>query len=320
MDNNTPSNETQEKENKGRGLVLILFILIALLTAVSGYLFFELTALKKERVELQNQKVAAEKDTDEYRNQLRELTAKYDSLMQAHEGLRSELETERAKVVKLFADYEALKKSGGNLNSPGGASLRTRLEELQQTYDESEGIIQELKAKNQELTNENFLATKKLEETNIQNGKLTSENSKLNKTVEVAKRLKTYEVYADAVRVSGGGKKEKATEKANKANRLRVCFTVLDNTLADKQEKSVYVVIKDADKKTFTTGDKSKITLLNGDEISYSIKKEIFYDNKVMQLCLNWEVGQTEPLKPGSYSVEIYAEGVQIGQTDFELK
>jgi len=320
MENNTPSNETEEKENKGRGLLLVLFILIALLTAVSGYLFFELSALKKEKAELANQKDAAEKDTDEYRNQLRELTAKYDSLMQAHEGLRSELETERAKVVKLFADYEALKKSGGNLNSPSGASLRTRLEQLQQTYDESEGIIQELKAKNQELTNENFLATKKLEETNVQNGKLTTENSKLNKTVEVAKRLKTYEVYADAVRVSGGGKKEKATEKASKANRLRVCFTVLDNTLADKQEKSVYVVIKDSDKKTFTTGDKSKITLLNGDEISYSIKKEIFYDNKVMQLCLNWEVGQTEPLKPGSYSVEIYAEGVQIGQTDFELK
>jgi len=320
MENNTPSNENQEKENKGRGLILILFVLIALLTAVSGYLFFELSTLKKEKAELETQKVAAEKDTDEYRNQLRDLTAKYDSLMQAHEGLRSELETERAKVVKLLADYEALKKSGGTLASPGGASLRTRLEELQQTYDESEGVILELKAKNQELTNENFRATKQLEETNLQNGKLTSENSKLTKTVEVAKRLKTYEVYADAVKVSGGGKKEKATEKASKANRLRVCFTVLDNQLADKQEKSIYVVIKDSDKKTFTIGDKSKITLLNGDEIPFSIKKEIFYDNKVMQLCLNWEVSQTEPLKPGQYSVEIYAEGVQIGQTEFELK
>lgn len=320
MENNTPNNENQEKENKGRGLILILFVLIALLTAVSGYLFFELSTLKKEKAELETQKVAAEKDTDEYRNQLRDLTAKYDSLMQAHEGLRSELETERAKVVKLLADYEALKKSGGTLASPGGASLRTRLEELQASYDESEGVILELKAKNQELTNENFRATKQLEETTLQNGKLASENSKLNKTVEVAKRLKTYEVYADAVKVSGGGKKEKATEKASKANRLRVCFTVLDNQLADKQEKSIYVVIKDADNKTFTIGDKSKITLLNGDEIPFSIKKEIFYDNKVMQLCLNWEVSQTEALKPGEYSVEIYAEGVQIGQTEFELK
>jgi DNA repair exonuclease SbcCD ATPase subunit len=320
MENNASNNENQEKENKGRGLILILFVIIALLAAVSGYLFFELNALKKEKVELNNQKVAAEKDTDEYRNQLRDLTAKYDSLMQAHEGLRSELETERAKVIKLLSDYDALKKAGGSLSSPGGASLRTRLEELQQTYDESEGIILELKAKNQELTTENFKANKQLEETNLKNGKLTTENSKLNKTVEIAKRLKTYEVYADAVKVSGGGKKEKATEKASKANRLRVCFTVLDNQLADKQEKSVYAVIKDSNKKTFTTGDKSKITLLNGDEIPFSIKKEIFYDNKVMQLCLNWEVSQTEPLKPGKYTVEIYAEGVQIGQTDFELK
>lgn len=320
MENNTPLSETQEKENSGKGLLIVLFLTIAILATSTGYFFFQLNSLKKEKAELTKQKDAAEKDTDEYRNQLRDLTAKYDSLIQAHEGLRSELETERAKVVKLLGDYEALKASGGSLAGPGGASLRTRLEELQQTYDESEGVILELKAKNQELTNENFRATKQLEETNVQNGKLTQENSKLNKTVEIAKRLKTYEVYADAVKVSGGGKKEKATEKASKANRLRVCFTVLDNQLADKQEKSVYVVIKDADKKTFTTGDKSKITLLNGDEIPFSIKKEIFYDNKVMQLCMNWEVSKTEPLKPGVYSVEIYAEGVQIGETEFELK
>jgi flagellar basal body-associated protein FliL len=49
MENNTSNNENQEKENKGRGLILILFVLIALLTVVSGYLFFELSTLKKEK-------------------------------------------------------------------------------------------------------------------------------------------------------------------------------------------------------------------------------------------------------------------------------
>jgi predicted RND superfamily exporter protein len=248
------------------------------------------------------------------------LTAKYDSLMQAHEGLRAELEVERQKVVTLLAEYETLKKNGGSLNGPSGASMRQRLEELQQTYDESEAVILELKAKNQELTNENFRSKKQLEETAEQNSKLTSENSKLNKTVEIAKRLKTYEVYADAVRVSGGGTKEKQTDKAKKADRIRVCFTVLDNQLADKQEKLLYAVIKGPDKRVFVEGDKSKITLLNGDEIPYSVKKEVFYDNKVMQLCLNWEVKQTEPLMVGTYQVSIYCDGVQIGATEFTLK
>ncbi|MCB0819156.1 MAG: hypothetical protein KDC13_00940, partial [Bacteroidetes bacterium] len=201
-----------------------------------------------------------------------------------------------------------------------GVSLRQRLEELQQQYDESEAVILELKAQNQELTNENFRAQKLVEETKEQNDKLVLENSKLNKTVEIAKRLKSYELYADAVKVSGGGSKEKATDKAKKADRIRVCFTILDNQLADKQEKSVYAVIKDPDGKTFTQGDKSMLTLLNGSEIQYSVKKEIFYDNKVMQICLNWDVTQDEALTAGKYMVEIYSDGVQIGATDFTLK
>lgn len=321
MENTSPKGEQpEEKENKKGGLLIVLIVITALLAVLSGYLFYQVSSLKKEAEALKTQKVEAEKDTDEYRSQLQMLTAKYDSLMQAHEGLRAELEVERQKVVTLLAEYETLKKNGGSLNGPSGASMRQRLEELQQTYDESEAVILELKAKNQELTNENFRSKKQLEETAEQNSKLTSENSKLNKTVEIAKRLKTYEVYADAVRVSGGGTKEKQTDKAKKADRIRVCFTVLDNQLADKQEKLLYAVIKGPDKRVFVEGDKSKITLLNGDEIPYSVKKEVFYDNKVMQLCLNWEVKQSEPLMVGAYQVSIYCDGVQIGATEFTLK
>jgi hypothetical protein len=242
--------------------------------------------------------------------------------MQAHEGLRSELEIERQKVIKLMGDYEALKRSGGSVFGSGSssASMRKRLEELQQAFDECEAVILELKSTNQELTNENFRTKKQLDETSEQNSKLTTENSKLNKTVEIAKRLKTYEVYADAVKVSGGGTKEKQTDKAKKADRIRVCFTVLDNQLADKQEKLVYAVIQGPNKKAFVEGDKSKITLLNGEEIAYSIKKEIFYDNKVMQLCMNWEIKPPNALIAGKYNVEIYCEGVKIGACDFTLK
>jgi uncharacterized coiled-coil DUF342 family protein len=321
METNSPQGETEEKEGgKNRIVVIILSILIAVLALLSGYLFFQVNELKAEAEKLRSEKVKAESDTDDYRAQLQLLTAKYDSLIQVHDGLRTELEIERAKVVQLMKDYDALKRSGGSMSDGNGLSLRQRLEELQQKYDESEAVILELKAQNQELTNENFRAQKLVEETKVQNDKLAQENSKLNKTVEIAKRLKTYELYADAVKLSGGGTKEKATDKAKKADRIRVCFTVLDNQLADKQEKSVYAVIKDADGKTFTQGDKSMLTLLNGSEIQYSIKKEIFYDNKVMQICLNWDMTQNEELKAGKYTVDIYSDGVQIGATDFTLK
>ena len=321
METTSTENSQKDSSNKSRGLLLLLLIgLIAALSALSGYLYVQMNGLKAEAQKLKTQQEQSNRDIDEYRMQLQELTAKYDSLMLSHQGLRTELTQERDKVVALMRDYERLKASGGSAESPGGKNLRARLEELQQAYDENEAIILELKAKNQELTDENFKASKKVEELNAQNSKLTDDNGKLTKTVDVAKRLKTYEVYADAVRLSSDKTKEKPTTKASKADRIRVCFTVLDNQIADKQEKILYAVVKDPDGKTFSNGDRSSIALLNGNEISYSVKKEIFYDNKVMQLCMNWDVVSEEKLTAGEYNVEIYAEGVQIGQSSFELK
>lgn len=320
METSSNNNEQKESTSKGRGLVFLLIGLVAALSVLSGYLYVKMNGLKAEAEKLKTQQEQSNRDIDEYRAQLQDLTAKYDSLMQTHEGLRAELTQERDKVVALMRDYERLKASGGSTESTGGKNLRARLEELQQAYDENEAIILELKAKNQELTDENFKASKKVDELNAQNSKLTDENGKLTKTVDVAKRLKTYEVYADAVKLNSDKTKEKPTTKASKADRVRVCFTLLDNQIADKQEKILYAVIKDPDGKTFSNGDRSSITLLNGNEISYSVKKEIFYDNKVMQLCMNWDVVSEEKLTPGEYQVEIYAEGVQIGQSTFELK
>jgi len=318
MEQENKPQEQNENESKGKGLLILFIVLTVLFAGVSTFLFLQLNDLKQEMTSLISQRDESVKDVDVYRAQLQLLTAKYDSLIATHEGLRAELEEERGKVVQLMVDYDRLKKSGESSTPEGGSSLRQRLEQLQKSYDENVDIIAELRARNKELTDENFRNSKIVEETNLQNEKLTQENSKLVKTVEVAKRLKTYEMYADAVRVSGGGSKEKQTDKASKADRIRVCFTILDNQLADKQEKLLYAVVQGPDKRVLTDGDKSKLTLLNGEEIAYSVKKEVFYDNKVMQLCLNWEV--KEKLTAGEYKVEVYSDGVQIGNSDFTLK
>ena len=92
------TNTNKEEKNKNRGLVFLLIGIIAALSGLSGYLYTQMNALKAEAGKLKVQQEQANKDIDEYRLQLQELTAKYDSLMQAHEGLRSELSQEREKI------------------------------------------------------------------------------------------------------------------------------------------------------------------------------------------------------------------------------
>ena len=54
MENTVPTEEQQNKENKGRGLIIILFVVIALLGFLSAYLFVQVNTLKKESEGLKN--------------------------------------------------------------------------------------------------------------------------------------------------------------------------------------------------------------------------------------------------------------------------
>lgn len=314
--------EQQEKEEKKRSpVILLLIVLIGILAGVSGYLFIELNKQKEINAKLLVEREKVKKDIDDYRLQLELLTAKYDSLILVHEGLRSELEEERTKVIRLMVEYDALKSSGAVPGSGfGNPNLRARLEDLQQRYDDNETIIKELRAKNQELTAENFKNSRKVEELTVENVRLAEDNTKLSKIADVAKRLKTYEIYADAVRLTNSGRRERSTDRIRRADRIRVCFTVLENTIADKGEKTIYLVIKTPNGNTLTEGDRSRITLLSGEEIAYSVKKDIFYDNKHMQLCMNWDVKDKDQLSPGTYKIELFAEGVLIGKESFDLR
>ena len=61
----------------------------------------------------------------------------------------------------------------------------------------------------------------------------------------------------------------------------------------------------------------------NGEKKAFSIKKEIFYENKSVDICSFFSKG-TEKKAPdftkGRYKVEIYTDATLIGTSDFEFK
>lgn len=319
MDTNSLNSGTAGAGKQEKVFRLVLFLLVALFAGLSGFLYFKQGDLKKQIALAEKDKNEAIQKTDVFEKKLQVLVARYDSLILAHDGLKEELLAERNKVVVLMADYQALKRQGnqGVSHASNDAYFKSKYQQLQKEFDANQTIILDLKSKNQELTAENFTKIKELEDATAKNDQIKQENNKLNKIVEIAKRLKTFNLYADGVKASGS--KEKSTTKASKVNRIRACFTILDNQLSEKQEKYIYLVIKDPSDKIFTEGD-AKFTLNNGTETQYSLKKNIFYDNKVMDICLQYNIKQLESLEKGKYKVQIYADGIVIGETSFSLK
>jgi hypothetical protein len=58
----------------------------------------------------------------------------------------------------------------------------------------------------------------------------------------------------------------------------------------------------------------------NGTKLQYSMKKEIDYQNKSINVTLNWDKKSSSPAMKGKYHIAIYMDGRMIGQSQFELE
>ena len=64
--------------------------------------------------------------------------------------------------------------------------------------------------------------------------------------------------------------------------------------------------------------NRGNVFSLEGKEISYSMKKMIEYEGEEVPVTMYWDV--EEFLSPGTYRVDIFADGNLIGQKKFTLK
>ena len=61
--------------------------------------------------------------------------------------------------------------------------------------------------------------------------------------------------------------------------------------------------------------------IFNGQTVPYSIREDIDYTGKSMNLCVNWTKRNTDvPAMKGKYNVTVFTEDKEIGSGTFELK
>jgi hypothetical protein len=58
----------------------------------------------------------------------------------------------------------------------------------------------------------------------------------------------------------------------------------------------------------------------NGVKLQYTVKKEFEYNNKSINMCLNWDKITDQDALKGVYNVSIYLDGQEIGQSTFQLQ
>ena len=174
---------------------------------------------------------------------------------------------------------------------------------------------------NRDLKEENEKIRQQYSREQDRTRKLTKDKEDLVEKVSQATVLRAYNVEASTVRFTGSGR-ERVTDKAKKVERVKVCFTLGENKLVKAGPKTIYIRIIRPDNVVVTqkVGEDYSFTS-NGETLEYTTKKIVDYQNEDTWTCLNWnKKSKTEAAMIGNYNVFVYADGVEIGKSSFELK
>ena len=115
--------------------------------------------------------------------------------------------------------------------------------------------------------------------------------------------------------------KESETDNAKKAEKLKVCFDVPENLVADPGEKTFLVRIISPEGTTMAVQSSGSGTFMvagSGEQRQYTTSTTIDYDQKPKNVCTYWQ--QTTPYAQGNYTVEVYQDGYLLSTKKFELK
>ena len=293
-----------EKKQNNSGLKAAVVILALLLLGSVGYIFKMTSDNKKEVTELTSEK-------DKFANDLRANIEK----LKASESENAELDAERQKLIK---ENEALLAKVEKAEGDAAAMARYKNEYFR-LKREQDNLVAEIKL----LKEQNIALTSSLDSTNVVldserkfKDTLLVQNDNLAKTVEKGSKLSVLNLNVQAVKERSSGK-QIDTDKASRADKLKVSFVIAENQIAKSGTRKYYVQVIDS--KNNILGDKETIALGGeGMSLTYSFITQVKYENKSVQV--NEELSGKD-FQSGTYFVNVFNEkGENVSKTSFNLR
>jgi DNA repair exonuclease SbcCD ATPase subunit len=321
--------DIQSNKNK-----LIYLVLILLLVGGIAYLAIQISKanklnhdamqnislLKAEKDELNNilssSGVINEADGQALKQNLQNLLQTYDSLQYDNEKIQDSVNNQKHKINQLLAEADKLQ-SQKNKDWARIYKLKKETETLRTIMKGYIHTIDSLNTANINLQNSLSKKDRELTKVNSENNDIKDKNKELQETVQLGSKLHTANISAVAIRIKGSGKQSETT-RASRTNMIKVCFTIIENKIAENGNKFIYIRIISPDRKVLTLDKNSFITDNNESKIEISAKREINYQNENTDVCIYHEV--LEELAKGEYQVEVYADKHKIGTSSFALR
>jgi hypothetical protein len=293
--------ENQKSSSSLKAVVAVLAILL-----VGSLVYIFKMSSDAEIVQTELKSTMTEKES--VMKDLQELKATYDAAIAENTTMSEELIQERDKVVNLMDD---LNKSKGDVASM--AKYKTQFLALQGNMKTLMAENEGLKKQNTTLTSQRDSTVVVLGESKKFNEVLVGQNEELAKTVEKGSKLTILNTKTSAYKLRSSGKQVE-TDKASRADVLKISFTIAENQIAKSGDKTYYVQVIDSknnvlgDKKTENFGDKI---------LTYSFASNVRYENKTVNVS---EDLPGKDFVKGTYFINVFDKDELVSKTSFTLK
>jgi len=290
-----------QQNNSHTSLKVIIGVLAFLLIGSLAYIY----KISTEAKQVQTVLTTTLTEKESVIKDLQELKATYDAAIAENTSLSEELVKERDKVVQLINDVE---KSKGDASKYRSQYLKLE-SNMKALMAENEG----LKKQNKTLTTQRDSTVVVLGEAKKYNEVLVGQNEDLSKTVEKGSKLTVLNMQTAAYKLRSSGKQIE-TEKASRADVLKISFTIAENQIAKSGDKEYYVQVIDSknnvlgEKQTVNFGEKS---------LTYSFISKVKYENKTVNVS---EDLQGKDFAKGTYFVNVFDKNELVSKTSFTLK
>ena len=295
-----------KKEKRSNKISMIIAAVLFVAAGVLGWQLLEQTTLVKEE---RNEK-------SEIKAELGQLLTEYQEVTTDNEGLRKQLDEKIADIEEMLVDIEKLEK------------LKVEQRWLMTKYKrENQSLRKILKVYLHELDSMGKKIIVLVDEKAAVEGSLTKEKEKsdaltkdkedLTGKVALGSQFKLYQMAAQGIRIRGGNK-EKEESRARRVEKIKVCFTVAANALTKPGERDFYIRVADDKGNVFPKGgDSTNVFAADDKELAYSARRSLNYQNIAEDVCVYFK---KTGLNPGRYSIDIFADGVKVGETSIGLE
>jgi hypothetical protein len=285
----------------------VLFVVIASLALACGYLAYKVVTQTETIEQVESSNEALELERESLLFDLEKMRFSYDTLKTENDLMISEIADQRAQIDELMT---RVKNSNWSLSK-----ARKEAETLRSIMQGYVATIDSLNQLNVALLEENEQMRDQVETVEQRNRDLRERQENMEEIISTGKVLQAADMSAVGLRILSSGK-QRDTDRADRTDMIRLCFTLLENRIAEPGEKTLHLQVLSSDGAVLQPGTGVAANTPSGTPVSAS--RVIDYAKERLEACIFF----TPPgvLAEGVYLIRLLEGDAVIGETDIALR